>query len=446
MTTQEKLYEIEAERSILGSLLIDNDCYDKISDKIEVKDFYDRRHQLIFTHIQRLLEVGTPLDAVTLGDILEDAKLLDDAGGLAYLADIARHTPTSSNCIAYTEIVKRRAIKRHLRQALVRSNELINNNIDEHQLIDEVEKEILSVRAMAESDQHDFKSAKELLPKFIDQLEAKQYSENGITGIPTGFIDLDKKTAGLHPSQLIVVAGRPSMGKTTFAMNIAENVLKETDKSVLVFSLEMSADEILERRMSSVGNIHLSNLRTGKLSEGDWGKVSIAIECVKDRKMTIVDTPALTPLNVKHKARAFKRQNPDLGLIVVDYLQLMQVHESGLNRTQEVTKISNELKAIAKELSVPVIAISQLNRSVDDRADRRPRMSDLRESGAIEQDADVILFVYREEVYDRDKPEAKGKAEIVIGKQRNGGVGSIGLLFKGENCKFTSMALNEDFH
>ncbi|MCF6768525.1 replicative DNA helicase [Thiotrichales bacterium 19S11-10] len=438
MTTQEKFYEIEAERSILGSLLIDNDCYDKISDKIEVKDFYDRRHQLIFNHIQRLSGIGSPFDAVTLGDVLEEAKLLEQAGGLAYLAEITKNTPTSSNCITYTEIVKRRAIKRHLRQALVRSNELFNDPMDEHQLIDEVEKEILSVRAMAESDQHDFKSVSDLLPKFLDQLEAKQNNENGITGIPTGFNDLDKKTAGLHPSQLIVVAGRPSMGKTTFAMNIAENVLKETDQSVLVFSLEMSADEILERRVSSVGSIHLSSLRTGKLSEDDWNKVSVGIQMLQDRKMTVVDTPALTPLNVKHKARAFKRHNPDLGLIVVDYLQLMQVHEKGLNRTQEVTKISNELKALAKELSIPVIAISQLNRSVDDRADRRPRMSDLRESGAIEQDADVILFVYREEVYDRDKPEVQGKAEVVIGKQRNGGVGSIYLDFKGENCKFLS--------
>ncbi|MCF6768372.1 replicative DNA helicase [Thiotrichales bacterium 19S11-10] len=438
MATQEKFYEIEAERSILGSLLIDNDCYDKISDKIEVKDFYDRRHQLIFSHIQQLSEIGSPFDVVTLGDVLEEAKLLEQAGGLSYLADITKNTPTSSNCITYTEIVKRRAIKRHLRQALMRSSELFDDSIDEHQLIDEVEKEILSVRAMAESDQHDFKSADDLLPKFLDQLEAKQNNENGITGIPTGFDDLDKKTAGLHPSQLIVVAGRPSMGKTTFAMNIAENVLKETDHSVLVFSLEMSADEILERRVSSVGNIHLSTLRTGKLSEDDWGKVSVSVQMLKDRKMTVVDTPALTPLNVKHKARAFKRHNPDLGLIVVDYLQLMQVHEKGLNRTQEVTKISNELKALAKELSIPVIAISQLNRSVDDRADRRPRMSDLRESGAIEQDADVILFVYREEVYDREKPEVQGKAEIVIGKQRNGGVGSIYLDFKGENCKFLS--------
>ena len=277
---------------------------------------------------------------------------------------------------------------------------------------------------------------KDLLPKYLDQLDRKQDKPNGITGMPTGFSELDKKTAGLHPSQLIVVAGRPSMGKTTFALNIAESVLSETDQSVLLFSMEMSAEEILEKRISSIGRIPSSNLRTGQLSEEDWSKITVSMQKVKNGKMTIVDTPALTPLDIKHRARAFKRQNPDLGLIVIDYLQLMQVNEKGLNRTQEVTKISNSLKALAKELNIPVIAISQLNRSVDERADKRPRMSDLRESGAIEQDADVILFVYREEVYDKDKPEAKGKAEIVIGKQRSGGIGSINITFKGEFSLF----------
>ena len=432
MHTQNELYEINAERSIIGSLLIDNDCYDKISDKIQANDFYDKRHQMIFSHIQRLAEKGSRFDTITLGDILDESKLLDQAGGLSYLAEIARDTPTSSNCISYTEIVKRRAIKRHLRQALVRSNELINESCEEHELLDKVENEILSIRNLAESDQHDFISMKDLLPKYLDQLDKKQETPNGITGIPTGFSELDKKTAGLHPSQLIVVAGRPSMGKTTFALNIAESVLSETDQSVLLFSMEMSAEEILEKRLSAIGSIPSSNLRTGQLNEDSWSKITLSMQKVKERKMTIVDKPALTPLEVKHRARAFKRKNHDLGLIVVDYLQLMQVNEKNLNRTQEVTKISNSLKALAKELSIPVIAISQLNRSVDDRADKRPRMSDLRESGAIEQDADVILFVYREEVYERDKPEVKGKAEIVIGKQRAGGIGSINLIFKGE--------------
>ena len=434
----EKLYEINAERSIIGSLLIDNNCYDKICDKIQANDFYDKRHQMIFSHIQRLAEKGSNFDAITLGDVLDEHKLLDQAGGLSYLAEIARDTPTSSNCISYTEIVKRRAIKRHLRQALLRSNELINDPQDEHELLDKVENEILSIRNLAESDKHDFISMHELLPRYIDNLDRKQDSPNGITGIPTGFSELDKKTAGLHPSQLIVVAGRPSMGKTTFAMNIAESVLIETDKSVLVFSMEMSAEEILEKRISSIGRIPSSNLRTGQLSEEDWSKITVSMQKVKNSKMTIVDTPALTPLDIKHRTRAFKRKNPDLGLVVIDYIQLMQVNEKGLNRTQEVTKISNSLKALAKELNIPVIAISQLNRSVDERADKRPRMSDLRESGAIEQDADVILFVYREEVYERNKPEIKGRAEIVIGKQRSGGIGSVNIIFEGEYSMFSN--------
>ncbi|WP_440993531.1 replicative DNA helicase [Cysteiniphilum litorale] len=433
---QEKQHSISAERSVIGSLILDNDVYDRISDILTPQDFFHPANKLIYKHIQKLASDGKAYDVVTLEESLAQESLSDQVGGIGYLAEIAKDTPTTVNVRAYADIVRNKAIKRKLSKALLEANEMLQGQgLSEEDVLDKVEQAVLTVRQDIDSGNNDFISAKSVIPQIIDYLD--ELSDNdGLAGLPTGFIDLDNKLCGLREEQLIIVAGRPAMGKTTFAMNIAEAVLTQTDKSVLVFSMEMSAKDIMMRMASSLGMLPFSRIRSAQLEDDDWAKLTLAFTKVENMKLSIVDKAALTPTEVKHKARKFKRENPDLGLIVIDYLQLMQSPAYQNNRNLEISNISGQLKALAKELKVPVIALSQLNRGLEDRANKKPMMRDLRDSGSIEQDADVIMFVHREEVYKPDDPELKGLAEVVVGKQRNGEIGDVGLMFRGEFCKF----------
>ncbi|WP_119343156.1 replicative DNA helicase [Facilibium subflavum] len=439
-----QLKSSDAEQSVIGALILDNNAYDRISDILTPQDFFYIPNQLVYQHIEGLAGKGKPFDVITLSDSLNQSKLLDQVGGLAYLAKIAKDTPSSVNIKAYADIVRNKAIKRKLSNALMQSNEMLyhSQGISEEAILDKVEQNILSVRHEIDVSDDDAVMAKAVIPEIIDYLDRLNEQGNGLAGLTTGFIDLDDKLCGLGEEQLIIVAGRPAMGKTSFAMNIAEAVLTQTDRSVLLFSMEMSAKDIMMRMSASLGRLSFSKIRSADFDDKDWNLLAAAFDRVAKLDFGIIDKPALTPNELKHKARKFKREHPNLGLIVVDYLQLMQSHKYQNNRNLEVSHISNELKALAKELKVPVVALSQLNRGVEDRRDKRPMMSDLRDSGAIEQDADVVLFVYRDEVYNQDDPEVKGQAEIIIGKQRNGEIGKVKLTFRGEFCRFENAMLN----
>ena len=439
-----QLQSMDAERSVLGALILDNDVYDRISDILAPADFFYAPHRYVYEHIQRLAVKGKPYDVVTLSDSLTSVQLPDQEIGLAYLAEIVNNTATAVNVKFYAEIVKNKAIKRKLSRALIESNTYLHENptTAEEVILDKVEQNILSVRQDIEAGEDDFIPIKSIIPKIIAHLDAIALREDGLAGLTSGFIDLDKKLCGLRESQFIIIAGRPSMGKTTFAMNVAEAILTQTDRAVLFFSMEMSDRDIAERLCASMGKIAYSKIRSANLEDHDWQLLSATFDQIEKLDLTIVDKPALTPLQLKHKARKFKREQPNLGLIIVDYLQLMQCTGYEKNRTLEVSKISNELKALAKELNVPVIALSQLNRSVEERKDKKPMMSDLRDSGSIEQDADVVMFVHRDEVYDPDNPDLKGLANLIISKQRNGETGIIDLTFRGEFCRFENASFS----
>ena len=439
MTTPNKNQEVSiyAERSVLGALILDNDVYDRISDILTANDFFYPANRLIYQHMQKLANNGTAYDIVTLDESLANEGLRDQVGGIGYLAEIAKDVPTARNIKYYAEIVKNKSIKRKLSKALLESNEMLHGQgLSEEDVLDKVEQSILSVRESIESGDDEFITAKSVIPQIIEYLDEVAHREDGLAGLTTGFVDLDDKLGGLKGEQLIIVAGRPAMGKTTLAMNIAESVLTSSDKSVLLFSMEMSAQDIMMRMTSSLGLLPFSLIRTGKLDDGDWPKLTLAFEKVENLNLAIVDRPALTPEQIRHKARKFKRENPNLGLIVIDYLQLMQSPAFQQNRNLEISYISGQLKALAKELNVPVIALSQLNRAVEERQIKKPMMRDLRDSGSIEQDADVIMFIYREEVYKPDEHDVKGQANIIIGKHRNGEIGEVPLTFRGEVCRF----------
>jgi replicative DNA helicase len=438
IANQKEQHSFTAERSVIGSIVLENTSYDKISHVLMPHDFFSLPHQLLYSHIQRLAEEGTPFDVITLTDSLTKTKEINKVGGLSYIAELVNDTPTSANIWSYAQIVKKKAIRRSLQKALLDSNDLVFNHeiLNEEELLDAVEKNIISVRENIDTNSDDFRPISSVMKNVMDQIDQLAESKSTITGLSTGFIDIDNMTSGLHKGQLIIVAGRPSMGKTSFAMNIAENVLMKDQKSVLLFSMEMPAEDITKRLISSVSKTPFSKLRTGDLGDDDWTGMMSGMEKINQSPFTIIDTPALTPIQIKHKSRKFKREHPDLGLIVVDYLQLMRVPHLEGNRNLEVSHISGALKALARELNIPIIALSQLNRAVDDRNDRRPMMSDLRDSGSIEQDADVIMFVYREEVYNPESTEHKGKGQIIISKQRNGSIGTINVVFRGDYCRF----------
>ncbi len=436
-------HSIEAEQSVLGGLLIDSEAWDRVCDILTEQDFYRRDHRLIFRAIMALAEGGQPHDAVTVSEWLTSRNDLEAAGGLAYLGALAKNTATAANIRSYAEIVRERSVLRQLARV---GTEISNSAFNPEgrgsvELLDEAERKVFEIAEQGSRGNQTYTAIKDLLAGAVDRIDDLYNRESPYTGIPTGFRDFDDRTSGLQDSDLIIVAGRPSMGKTSFAMNIVENAAIRADKTVLVFSMEMPGEQLAMRMMSSLGRINQQKVRTGKLDEEDWPRLSSAVGILAEAKLFIDDTPSLSPAEMRARARRIKREH-DLGLIVVDYLQLMQVPGHKENRTNEISEISRSLKALAKELSVPVIALSQLNRSLEQRTDKRPVMSDLRESGAIEQDADVIVFIYRDEVYDENSPD-KGKAEIIIGKQRNGPIGKVTLTFLGEYTRFENYASGE---
>ncbi len=430
-------HSIQAEQSLLGGLMLDNQTWDKIADQVGEPDFYRKEHRLIFHALASLAEADQPFDVVTLAESLEKRDELDEAGGLAYLGSIAKDTPSAANILAYAKIVRENAVMRRLISV---GTEIADSGYrtegrSSAELLDQAERQVFEIADQISKGGGGFKPIKGLLNMAVERIETLFERDEPITGLPSGFTDFDMMTSGLQHSDLIIVAGRPSMGKTTFAMNIAEHAAIKARRPVAVFSMEMPGDSLAMRMMSSLGRIDQHRVRTGKLEDDEWPRLTSAVSILAEAPMFIDDTPALSPTEVRARARRLKRDQGDLGLIVLDYLQLMQAPEAGENRTNEISTISRSLKALAKELDVPVIALSQLNRSLEQRPNKRPVMSDLRESGAIEQDADLIVFIYRDEVYNEDSPD-KGKAEIIIGKQRNGPIGKVMLTFLGKFTKF----------
>ena len=432
---------LQAEQSVLGGLMLDNQTWDSVADKIAEGDFYRRDHKLIFRTIAQLAEKQEPFDVITISETLDAVGELENTGGLAYLGMLIKDTPTAANIVAYANIVRDRSILRQLIHVGTDISDSAFNTEGREtaDLLENAERRVFEIAEQRQRGQGGFVWIKPLLAKAVDKIEALYDLDGSITGASTGFTDLDEKTSGLQPADLIIVAGRPSMGKTTIAMNMAENVALKSGKPVAVFSMEMPGESLAMRMMSSLGRIDQHKIRTGKLDDDDWPRLTSAINLLAETKLFIDDTPALTPTEVRSRARRLTREHGQLGLIVLDYLQLMQSPSSGDNRVQQISDISRSLKALAKELNVPVIALSQLNRNLEQRPNKRPVMSDLRESGAIEQDADLIIFVYRDEVYNEDSPD-KGIAEIIIGKQRNGPLGTVRLTFLGQYTRFENFA------
>ncbi len=434
-------HSVEAEQSVLGGVLLDASAWDKITDLIGEQAFYRFEHRLIYRHIARLTEYGKPVDVITVAESLESNAELEKAGGLAYLGSLAQNVPSAANIRRYAEIVRERAIMRKLAEAGsdIATSAYNPGGRDADQLLDEAESRVFEIAEAGERGRQGFVHIPALLTQVVERIETLYGRDNpsDITGIATGFSDLDSKTSGLQPGDLIIVAGRPSMGKTAFAINIAEHVALEGTKPVAIFSMEMGGAQLAMRMIGSVGRLNQHILRIGKLEDDDWSRMTHALGRLNDAPIFIDETAALNAMELRSRARRLHRQNDGLGLIVVDYLQLMSAPSSKAseNRATEISEISRSLKALAKELHVPVMALSQLNRSLEQRPNKRPMMSDLRESGAIEQDADLILFIYRDEVYNPDSPD-KGKAEIIIGKQRNGPIGKVELTFRGEYTRF----------
>ncbi len=427
-----------AEQSVLGTILLSDNSLTAVLETLESDDFYQDRHKLIFEAMVALFEKNEPQDIITVSNQLKDSNSLEDAGDLAYLATLTSIVPVTANLLHYAKIIRQKAVLRNL----IRVNTEIASRCYEEQgdidtLVDEAEQSIFEI-ARSKSNQS-FTPLKRIIPTAFETVEQLYKRKELITGVPTGFPELDKMTAGLQPSDLIILAGRPSMGKTAFAMNIAQNAALLEKTGIAIFSLEMSKEQLAMRLLCSAGHIDSQRIRTGKLHNEDWPKLTRAVGMLTEAPMYIDDTPAISVLEMRAKVRRLAAQNP-LGLIIVDYLQLMR-GRSVENRTQEISEISRSLKAMAKELHVPVIALSQLNRGLESRTDKRPMMSDLRESGAIEQDADVICFIYRDEVYNKaDDNPARGIAEIIIGKQRNGPTGTVKLTFIKEFTMFESLS------
>jgi replicative DNA helicase len=441
-------HSVEAEQSVLGGILLDTSAWDKIADLITERDFYRNEHRLIYRHIARLTEHAKPVDAITVAESLESNFELEKAGGLSYIGSLAQNVPTAANIRRYAEIVRERSIMRKLVEvgSDIATSAYNPAGRSAGQLLDEAESRVLEINEEGERGNKGFVGISPLLTQVVERIETLYGRDNDsdVTGVATGFTDLDRMTSGLQPGDLIVVAGRPSMGKTAFSINIAENIALDSNKPVAVFSMEMGGAQLAMRMIGSVGRLNQHTLRTGKLEDDDWSRMTHALGRLNDAPIFIDETAALNSLELRSRARRLHRQNGGLGLIVIDYLQLMSSPTSGKggggeNRATEISEISRSLKALAKELQVPVIALSQLNRSLEQRPNKRPIMSDLRESGAIEQDADLILFIYRDEVYNPDSQD-KGKAEIIIGKQRNGPIGAVALAFRGEYTRFENLA------
>jgi replicative DNA helicase len=436
-------HSVEAEQSILGGLLLENNAWDKIADVVTRQDFYRHDHKLIYQAVTKLLEQGKPADVVTIGEHLENMGELGNVGGLSYLVALAQNTPSAANIRRYAEIVRDRSIMRKLVEVGTDIAESAYSPAGRsaNDLLDQAESKVFDIAEAGARSQQGFLEMKPLLTQVVERIDElfSRDNQSDVTGIPTGFADLDAKTAGLQGGDLIIVAGRPSMGKTAFSINMGENIAIDSGLPVAIFSMEMGGSQLVMRMLGSIGRLDQHKLRTGKLQDDDWQKLTYAVGKLNDAPIFIDETPALNSLELRARARRLHRQCGKLGLIIIDYIQLMSSVSSGENRATEVSEISRSLKGLAKELNCPVIALSQLNRSLEQRPNKRPVMSDLRESGAIEQDADVILFIYRDEVYNPDSPD-KGSAEIIIGKQRNGPIGTVRLTFLGEHTRFENYA------
>jgi replicative DNA helicase len=433
-------HSVEAEQSVLGGLMLDGAAWDQVADRVVAEDFYRNDHKLIFEAARTLIERNQPCDAVTLSGHLESQGMLDQVGGLAYLGSLVRDTPTSANIRAYADIVRERSTLRHL---ITAGNSIVGQALEPEgrearEIVDDAERAIFEIAEAGFRGKLGFRAVKSILPDVVNRIDEMYHSEGKMTGISTGFKQLDEMTSGLQGGDLIIVAGRPSMGKTTLAVNMAENAALGSKKSAAIFSMEMSAESLTLRMISSLGRINQANLRSGRLSEEDWPRIDSAMTQLSTANIFVDETPGLTPTEIRARARRLKRER-GLDLIVVDYLQLMHVAGTKENRATEISEISRSLKSLAKELKVPVIALSQLNRGVEQRTEKKPVMSDLRESGSLEQDADLILLIYREDVYDPNTTR-KGIADIIIAKQRNGPTGDVQLTFLGQYTKFENFA------
>ena len=438
-------HSIEAEQAVLGSILLNNMYWDDVAENVVKEDFYRFEHRLIFEEMEKLIAQQSPVDLITLEQALKSREVIEQVGGFAYLAELSNNTPSAANVVAYANVVREKAIMRELISV---GNKIAQNSYspkgqDVKHLLDEAEREVFAIAEKRTSGTEGPQNIISILENTINKIEqlSQIKDHSGVTGVSTGFKDLDKKTAGLQKSDLIIVAARPSMGKTTFAMNLCENAALGSDKPVLVFSLEMPAEQIMMRSLASLSRVDQTKIRTGQgLDDNDWAKISSTMGMLaKKPNLFIDDSSGLTPTELRSRARRVYRENNGLSLIMVDYLQLMRAPAFSENRTLEIAEISRSLKALAKELEVPVIALSQLNRTLENRQDKRPVNSDLRESGSIEQDADLIMFIYRDEVYNRESEE-KGIAEIIIGKQRNGPIGRVKLAFQGNFSRFDNLA------
>ena len=433
-------HSVEAEQSVLGGLMLDNEAWLQIGERVAEADFYRRDHREIFRAIAALANDGKPYDVVTLTEWLETHELLDTVGGLPYLAELSENTPSAANIEAYADIVRERSVLRSLVRAGtdIAESAYRTEGRSADEVLDLAERTVFEIADRESRGRRGIRRVKELLVDALDRIDQLFQRDNPITGVATGYYEIDMMTSGLQPADLVIVAGRPSMGKTAFALNIAQHAAIKEELSVVVFSMEMPSEQLTMRMLSSLGRIDQHKVRTGKLNDEDWPRLTHAVGILSDVNVFVDDTPALSPGELRARCRRVAREH-SLGLVVVDYLQLMQVQGTNENRATEISEISRSLKALAKELSVPVLALSQLNRSLEQRNDKRPVMSDLRESGAIEQDADVIMFIYRDEVYDEDSVD-KGIAEIIISKQRNGPIGTRKLRFFGEYTTFENLA------
>ncbi len=436
-------HSIEAEQSLLGGLLIDNSALDQVGDTISSKDFYRQDHRLIFIHINDLINSDNPADVVTVAESLEKNSELASIGGISYLGSLAENMPSVANIRGYAKIIRDNSILRNL---ITVGSEIVEGAFlpkgkDAQQLLDEMEAKLFSI-AEAQSNRLGYKDFQKVIADVVRNLEARGQNPETVTGLSTGFVDLDNLTTGLHGGELVIIAGRPSMGKTALAMNIAESCAVDQNKAVAIFSMEMGSEQIVTRLLGSVAKVDQQKMRTGKMDDDDWAKIANGLGRLNEAPLFIDEGSALNSYELRARARRLDRSTEGgLGLIVVDYIQLMSPlgGPQGENRATEISEISRSLKSLAKELNIPVVALSQLNRNVDSRPDKRPQMSDLRESGAIEQDADVIMFIYRQVVYSKD-PADEGIAEIIVAKQRNGPIGDVKLTFVGEHTRFENYA------
>ncbi len=433
-------HSIEAEQSLLGALMLDNNGWDSVGDKLRAEEFYHRSHQKIFECIAMLASEMKPFDPLTVAEELNRNNSLNDIGGDNYLAELAENIPSIANIEAYADIVHERAVLRRLIaiSQLIAESAYHPEGNSYNDILEKAERLIFKLTEQ-QDDEGGPVAIKPLLKTTLNRIDELFNSKESVTGVSSGFNDLDEMTSGLQRADMVVVAARPSMGKTILGMNIVEAaVMDQPDKPVVVFSLEMPAEHILMRTLASLGKINQTRVRTGKLQDDDWPKLASAVKRLKEKKLFIDDTPGISPQAMRSRLRRIVREHGQLGMIMVDYLQLMQISGYKEGRINEISEISRSLKAMAKEFNVPVVALSQLNRSLEQRPNKRPVNSDLRESGAIEQDADLIMFIYRDEVYNPDS-EHKGVAEIIIGKQRNGPIGTIRLAFQGQYARFNNL-------